>query len=88
MITFTKGLAKELAPHGIRVNAVSPGVIATPFHEQFSTPEAMKNYAAAIPLGRVGQPVEVAQTIAYLASDTASFLCGETIEINGGMLME
>jgi NAD(P)-dependent dehydrogenase (short-subunit alcohol dehydrogenase family) len=88
MITFTKGLAKELASHGIRVNAVSPGVIATPFHEQFSTPEAMKNYAAAIPLGRVGQPVEVAQTIAYLASDAASFLCGETIEINGGMLME
>jgi 3-oxoacyl-[acyl-carrier protein] reductase len=88
MITFTKGLAKELAPHGIRVNAVSPGVIATPFHEQFSTPEAMKNYAAAIPLGRVGQPAEVAQTIAYLASDAASFLCGETIEINGGMLME
>lgn len=88
MITFTKGLAKELAPHGIRVNAVSPGVIATPFHEQFSTPEGMKNYAAAIPLGRVGQPVEVAQTIAYLASNAASFLCGETIEINGGMLME
>jgi 3-oxoacyl-[acyl-carrier protein] reductase len=88
MITFTKGLAKELAPYGIRVNAVSPGVIATPFHEQFSTPEAMKNYAAAIPLGRVGQPVEVAQTVAYLASDAASFLCGETIEINGGMLME
>ncbi|MDX2034491.1 MAG: 3-oxoacyl-ACP reductase family protein [Blastocatellia bacterium] len=88
MITFTKGLAKELAPFGIRVNAVSPGVIATPFHEQFSTPEAMKNYAAAIPLGRVGQPVEVAQTIAYLASNAASFLCGETIEVNGGMLME
>lgn len=87
MIAFTKGLAKELAPHGIRVNAVSPGVIATPFHEHFSTPEAMQNYAAAIPLGRVGQPVEVAQTIAYLASEAASFLCGETIEINGGMLM-
>jgi 3-oxoacyl-[acyl-carrier protein] reductase len=88
MITFTKGLAKELAPHGIRVNAVSPGVIATPFHEQFSTPEALKNYAAAIPLGRVGRPEEVAQTIAYLASGAASFLVGETIEINGGMLME
>jgi 3-oxoacyl-[acyl-carrier protein] reductase len=87
VIALTKGLAKELAPHGVRVNAVSPGVIATPFHEQFSTPEAMKNYAAAIPLGRVGQPVEVAQTIAYLASEATSFLCGETIEINGGMLM-
>lgn len=88
MITFTKGLAKELAPHGIRVNAVSPGVIATPFHEQFSTPEAMKNYAAAIPLGRVGRPDEVAQTIVYLASNAASYLAGETIEINGGLLMD
>ena len=88
VITLTKGLAKELAPHGVRVNAVSPGVIATPFHEQFSTAEAMKNYAAAIPLGRVGQPGEAAQTIAFLASDAASYLCGETIEINGGMLMD
>lgn len=87
MITLTKGLAKELAPHGIRVNAVSPGVIATPFHEQFSTPEAMKNFAAAIPLGRVGQSIEIAQTIAYLASEASSFLCGESIEANGGMLM-
>ncbi len=87
MITITKGLAKELAPFGIRVNAVSPGVIATPFHEQFSTPEAMQAYAANIPLGRVGTPAEVAQTIVYLASEAASYLSGETIEINGGMLM-
>lgn len=88
MITMTKGLAKELAPSGVRVNAVSPGVIDTPFHEQFSTPEAMKNFANIIPLGRVGKSEEVARTIVYLASEAASFLIGETIEVNGGMLME
>ena len=88
LITFTKGLAKELAPYGVRVNAVSPGVIQTHFHEQFSTPEAMQAYAKAIPLGRVGTPQEVAGVICFLASDAASFLVGETVEINGGMLME
>ena len=81
LITFTKGLAKELAPFGVRVNAVSPGVIDTPYHEQFSTPEAMKNYVNAIPLGRVGKPCEVANVIAFGASDAASYLVGETIEI-------
>ncbi len=88
MITMTKGLAKELAPHGIRVNAVSPGVIDTPFHEQFSTPEAIRNFVNNIPLGRVGAPEEVARTILFLASEASSYLVGETIEVNGGMLME
>jgi len=88
LITFTKGLAKELAPFGVRVNAVSPGVIDTPYHEQFSSPEMMKNYVNAIPLGRVGKPGEVAKVIAFLASDAASYLAGETIEINGGMFMD
>lgn len=88
LITFTKGLAKELAPYGVRVNAVSPGVIDTPYHEQFSSPEMMKNYVNTIPLGRVGLPDEVAKVIAFLASDAASYLAGETIEINGGMFMD
>ncbi len=88
MIAMTKGMAKELAPHGVRVNAVSPGVIDTPFHEQFSTPEAMKNFTSIIPLGRVGRSEEVARTIVFLASAAASYLVGETIEVNGGMLME
>jgi Dehydrogenases with different specificities (related to short-chain alcohol dehydrogenases) len=87
LIALTKGLAKELAPHGVRVNAVSPGVIDTPFHEQFSTPEAMKAYVNNIPAGRVGTPAEVAAVVAFLASDAASYLCGETLEVNGGMLM-
>jgi 3-oxoacyl-[acyl-carrier protein] reductase len=88
LITFTKGLAKELAAFGIRVNAVTPGVIDTPYHEQFSSPEMMKGYVNAIPLGRVGKSEEVAQVIAFLASDAASYLVGETIEINGGMYMD
>jgi 3-oxoacyl-[acyl-carrier protein] reductase len=88
LITFTKGLAKELASFGVRVNAVSPGVIDTKYHETFSTPEVMKSYVAGIPLGRVGTPQEVAQVICFLASDAASYLAGETIEINGGMFMD
>jgi enoyl-ACP reductase-like protein len=71
-----------------RWNAVSPGVIDTPYHEQFSTPEMMKNYVNAIPLGRVGKAEEVASVIVFLASDAASYLAGETIEINGGMYMD
>ncbi len=89
MTTMNKGLAKEFAARGIRVNGVSPGVIDTPFHETFSTPEAMANFANnLIPMGRVGTSREVASVIAFLASDAAAYLCGETIEINGGMLMD
>jgi NAD(P)-dependent dehydrogenase (short-subunit alcohol dehydrogenase family) len=88
LITFTKALAKELAPYGIRVNAVAPGVIATPFHDRFSTPEMLRTFIANIPLGRTGTPEEVAWVIAFLASSNASFLTGETIEVNGGMLMD
>ena len=89
MTTMNKGLAKEFAAQGIRINGVSPGVIDTPFHETFSTPEVMKNLANnAIPMGRVGTSEEVARVIAFLASDAAAYLCGETIEVNGGMLMD
>ena len=88
IISFTKGLAKELAPFGIRVNAVSPGVIDTPYHEQFSTPEMMKANVNATPLGRIGTAQEVAKVIVFLASDAASYVVGETIEVNGGMFMD
>jgi 3-oxoacyl-[acyl-carrier protein] reductase len=87
LMTFTKSLAKELAPHGIRVNCVSPGVIDTPFHEVFSTPEMMSNFTKMIPLGRVGTSMECAKVIAFLASDAASYVVGEAIEVNGGQLM-
>jgi NAD(P)-dependent dehydrogenase (short-subunit alcohol dehydrogenase family) len=62
-------------------------VIDTPFHERFSTSEMMKGYVSSIPLGRVGTSEEIGNVIAFLASDDASFITGETIEINGGMLM-
>jgi len=88
ILTMTKGLAKEFATQGIRINAVSPGVIDTPYHETFTTPEVMQNLRKAIPMGREGRPDEVASVIAFLASDAASYLCGETIEVNGGLLMD
>jgi 3-oxoacyl-[acyl-carrier protein] reductase len=87
LIALTKAMAKELAPHGVRCNAISPGVIDTPFHEVFSTPEMMRGFAASTPLGRVGRPDECATVIAFLASESASFIVGETIEVNGGQLM-
>ena len=88
MLTMTKGLAKEFAAQGVRVNAVSPGVIDTPYHETFTAPEIWNNFSNVIPMGRVGRSDEVASVIAFLASDAASYLCGETIEINGGLLMD
>jgi 3-oxoacyl-[acyl-carrier protein] reductase len=84
---YTKSMAKELAPHGVRVNAVAPGVIDTPFHEVFSTPEMLRTFVAAIPLGRLGTAEECATVIAFLASAAASYIVGETIDVNGGQLM-
>ncbi len=85
---LTKGLAKELIGDGIRVNAVNPGVILTPFHERFSSEERMRDMVSQIPQGRAGQAQEVATVIAFLASDAASHVVGESIEVNGGMLMD
>jgi 3-oxoacyl-[acyl-carrier protein] reductase len=87
LIALTKAMAKELAPHGVRVNAISPGTIDTPFHEVFSTPDMMRGFAASTPLGRVGTSKECATVIAFLCSEAASFIVGETIEVNGGQLM-
>jgi NAD(P)-dependent dehydrogenase (short-subunit alcohol dehydrogenase family) len=87
LTTYTKALAKELAPYGVRVNAISPGVIDTPFHEVFSTPEMIARFVATIPLGRIGTSQECANVIAFLASNAASYLVGETIDVNGGQLM-
>jgi 3-oxoacyl-[acyl-carrier protein] reductase len=88
VLTLTKAYAKELAPHGIRVNAVSPGLIGgTPFHNTFTSPDAFAAAVKTIPLGRAGEPDDVAKVIAFLAGDAAGFLAGETIEINGGMNM-
>jgi len=87
LIAFSKNIARELAPHGVRVNCVSPGFIDTPFHERFSTEEIKKALIASIPMGRAGTPEEVASVIAFLCSDASSYVCGETIEVDGGQLM-
>jgi 3-oxoacyl-[acyl-carrier protein] reductase len=82
--TFTRGLAKELGPKGIRVNAVCPGLIATTFHDRFTKPEVRTTVANATPLRRQGEAKEVADLVAYLASDESSFVTGANIDINGG----
>ena len=87
VMCLTKGLAKELAPYGVRVNGVAPGVIDTPFHDRLSTPEQMAQFVSGIPMGRVGTSEECGRVIAFLASDAASYLHGEMIEINGGQMM-
>jgi 3-oxoacyl-[acyl-carrier protein] reductase len=84
VLTMTRGLAKELGPKGIRVNCVSPGMINTTFHNTFTKPEVRANVAAATPLRREGEAAEVGDLVVYLASDAASFINGESIEINGG----
>jgi len=84
----TRGMAKELIAYGIRVNAVAPGFIQTPFHERYST-EAQKQAAlATIPQGRVGAPEDCLGTYLFLASAALSgYIIGQTIEVNGGQLM-
>jgi len=84
---ITKGLAKELAPKGIRVNAVSPGTVDNYFHQQFSTRQLLDSVVAATPAGRLGTNEEVADAIVFLCSDASRFIYGQTIEVNGGMFM-
>lgn len=83
--TFTRAMAKELGPQGIRVNAVCPGLIGTKFHDDFTKDEIRHKVAMSTPLRREGAAEEVADLIAYLASDEASFIAGNNIDINGGL---
>ena len=83
-MTLTRGWAKELAPRNIRVNSIAPGVIDTPFHERFSSPELLETFRKSIPLGRLGTADECAGAILYLVSPLASYVTGQSIEINGG----
>lgn len=84
---FTKALAREAAGRGITVNAVSPGYIATDMVKSIRE-DIMKQILAQIPVGRLGEPEEVARCVVFLAADEASFITGETLSINGGQYME
>ena len=86
MIAYTKALAKELGPSHIRVNCVSPGVIGTQMNARLSR-EDLDALADETPLGRIGTPEEVAAAIAFLASEEASFLTGQVIAPNGGLVV-
>lgn len=85
VMTFTRAMAKELGPSGIRVNAVCPGMIATRFHDEFTKPEVRAKVAGATPLRREGSAEEAAGAALYLASDAASFINGANLDVNGGV---
>jgi 3-oxoacyl-[acyl-carrier protein] reductase len=86
LMTFTRAMAKEFGPRGVRVNALCPGMISTGFHDTFTKDEVRKAVAAATPLRREGRAEEVAETVAFLVSDGASFITGANLDINGGLL--
>ncbi|MBS0001427.1 MAG: 3-oxoacyl-ACP reductase FabG [Cyclobacteriaceae bacterium] len=88
ILTLTKNMARELAPFNIHVNALSPGIIETRFHERFTTPEIFEKFKEQVVLKRAGTAEECAFPILFLASDFASYILGETIEVNGGQLMD
>lgn len=85
VMTMTRGLAKELGPKGIRVNAICPGMIATTFHDTFTPDAARENVANATAVKRQGRAEETADLIAYLASDDSSYITGANVDINGGL---
>ena len=85
VMTLTRNWAKELGPSGIRINAVCPGMIATKFHDDFTKDEVREKVAGGTPLRREGEANEVADLVAYLASDESSFMTGNCVDINGGL---
>lgn len=84
--SYTRALAKEFGPDGIRVNAITAGMTSTRFHDDFTSDEIRKKVACATPLGREGRPEEIADLAIYLASDSSSYITGANIDINGGIL--
>lgn len=86
LMSMTRGLAKELGPRRIRVNAVCPGMISTKFHDDFTKQEVRTKVASMTPLGREGKAEEVATLVAFLGSDEGSFVNGVNVDINGGIL--
>jgi 3-oxoacyl-[acyl-carrier protein] reductase len=88
VVSMTKSLASELAPFGVLVNCVAPGWVATDMsREVLESPEGRASIFAAIPLGRVASPDEIAWPVAFIASDMATFVTGEILNVNGGAVL-
>jgi NAD(P)-dependent dehydrogenase (short-subunit alcohol dehydrogenase family) len=87
VITLTKVMALELAPHGIRVNCVAPGATETPLLEQIHTPQTRAGVLAAVPLGRFAQPTETAAAIRFLLEEASSFITGHSLIVDGGQMI-
>ena len=85
VMTFTRSMAKELGPKGIRVNALAPGTIATSFHDRFNTPENRERMKGMYPLRREGDTGDIADLVLFLACSDSDYLTGTNIDINGGM---
>jgi 3-oxoacyl-[acyl-carrier protein] reductase len=85
VLSFTRGLAKELAPHGITVNAVAPGVIVTDMNREYLA-EHGERVLQGIPVGRFGDPDDIAGAVVFLASDAASYITGVVLDVNGGLV--
>lgn len=86
VVAITKGLARELGPRGVRVNAISPGIIETDMVRHLLTPEVRERFMPRFPLGRFGNEADIANVALFLVSDAASFVTGETIAVDGGFL--
>lgn len=87
LMTLTRGLARALAPQGVRVLSVSPGTVDTNIQRNLTSPEMLADLVSRIPSQRIGRPEEIGEIVAFMATDAASFIVGETIEVNGGVYM-
>jgi len=86
--TMTKGVIKEVSSFGVTVNAISPGFIAgTAFHNTFTSPEVHAKVTGMVPLGRLGEPADIANVVLFLASDLGAYVNGQSIQVNGGLYM-
>jgi 3-oxoacyl-[acyl-carrier protein] reductase len=87
LMTLTRGLARSLAPQGVRVLSVSPGTVDTNIQRNLTSPELLAQLVSGIPIGRIGRPEDIGEVVAFMATDAASFIVGETVEVNGGIYM-
>ncbi len=88
LLAFMRSLAKEAIPHGIRVNAVCPGRVATDIFGEQITPAELERFLREAPIGRLSTPEEVAQAVVFLAGDASSYIVGETLDVDGGLSMD